>query len=128
MNVNVLAAPYWLLPWAGSEAQYSAGLGRQSFPAHPSALFLGQIDRSWLRRDCRLIDILRSQSLLSGWQPAVRGRIEPFTVPVRSETEIETEIDMLVPEQTGLVVMPDSFMTVRIETTPWMNPSPLRSP
>jgi putative tryptophan/tyrosine transport system substrate-binding protein len=55
--------------------------------------------------------------LMDSFEAAARSLgIESFAVRVRSDTEIENEISMLVPGQTGLVVMPDSFTTVHIET------------
>ena len=55
--------------------------------------------------------------LLNSFEAAARSLgIEPVTMPVHSDGEIETAIAALGTEQAGLVVMPDAFTVVHIGT------------
>jgi len=54
---------------------------------------------------------------LSSFETAARSlAVEPITVPVYSDSEIELVITSLGREQAGLVTMPDNFMAVHQET------------
>ena len=55
----------------------------------------------------------RGNFFLNSFEPAARSQaVEPVTVAVRSDGEIETAITALGREQAGLVLMDDAFMAV----------------